>query len=170
MGTEFGQWREWNHDEELDWFLLGYETHRQLQRLMEDLNHLYTTEKSLFELDYSWQGFEWIDCNDADNSVISFMRKSKNPGDFLVFVSNFTPVPRFNYRIGVPREGFYQEILNTDSEIYGGSNLGNWGGVWTESIPAHGRSFSLNLTLPPLGSLIFKWRGAPGILNREDKL
>ena len=106
MGTEFGQWREWNHDEELDWFLLGYETHRQLQRLMEDLNHLYTTEKSLFELDYSWQGFEWIDCNDADNSVISFMRKSKNPGDFLVFVSNFTPVPRFNYRIGVPREGF----------------------------------------------------------------
>ncbi|MGB4691165.1 MAG: 1,4-alpha-glucan branching protein GlgB [Atribacterales bacterium] len=170
MGTEFGQWREWNHDEELDWFLLGYETHRQLQRLIKDLNHLYTTEKSLFELDYSWQGFEWIDCNDADNSVISFMRKSKNPGDFLVFVSNFTPVPRFNYRIGVPREGFYQEILNTDSEIYGGSNLGNWGGVWTESIPAHGRSFSLNLTLPPLGSLIFKWRGAPGILNREDKL
>lgn len=170
MGTEFGQWREWNHDEELDWFLLGYETHRQLQKLAKDLNHLYTIEKSLFELDYSWQGFEWIDCNDADNSVISFMRKSKNPGDFLVFVSNFTPVPRFNYRIGVPREGFYQEILNTDSEIYGGSNLGNWGGVWTESIPAHGRSFSLNLTLPPLGSLIFKWRGAPGILNREDKL
>ncbi len=162
MGVEFGQWREWNHDGELDWFLLGYETHCQLQRLVKDLNHLYITERSLFELDYSWQGFEWIDCNDADNSVISFVRKSKDSGDFLVFVSNFTPVPRFNYRIGVAREGFYQEILNTDSEVYGGSNLGNWGGVWTEDIPAHGRPFSLNLTLPPLGSLIFKWRGTPG--------
>jgi len=169
MGTEFGQWREWNHDEELDWFLLGYETHRQLQKLAKDLNHLYTIEKSLFELDYSWQGFEWIDCNDADNSVISFIRKSEDPGDFLVFVCNFTPVPRFNYQIGVPREGFYQEILNTDSEIYGGSNLGNWGGVWTESISRHGQPFSLNLTLPPLGSLILKWRGTPGSqIEREN--
>ena len=163
MGTEFGQWREWNHDIELDWFLLGYETHRQLQRLVKDLNHLYTTEKSLFELDYSWQGFEWIDCNDADNSVISFIRKSKDPQDFLVFVCNFTPIPRPNYRIGVPQEGFYQEIINTDSEIYGGGNMGNWGGVWTENIPIHGRPFSLNLTLPPLGSLILKWRGRPGL-------
>jgi 1,4-alpha-glucan branching enzyme len=168
MGTEFGQWREWNHDIELDWFLLGYETHHQLQRLVKDLNHLYNTEKSLFELDYSWQGFEWIDCNDADNSVISFIRKSKNPQDFLVFVCNFTPVPRPNYRIGVPQEGFYQEIINTDSEIYGGSNMGNWGGVWTENIPIHGRPFSLNLDLPPLGSLILKWRGRPGIQMGEN--
>lgn len=159
MGGEFGQRREWNHDTELDWFLLDFEPHRKLHRYVRDLNHLYLREKSLWELDCRHEGFEWIDCNDAENSVISFIRKSKDPDDFLVFVLNFTPVPRFGYRVGVPREGFYEEILNSDSELYWGSNLGNLGGVWAEAIPSHGRPFSLSLVLPPLSCCIFKWRG-----------
>lgn len=159
MGGEFGQRREWNHDTSLDWFLLEYEPHRKLHRYVRDLNHLYLRERALWELDSRHEGFEWIDCNDAENSVIAFMRKSRDPEDFLVFVLNFTPVPRFGYRVGVPREGFYEEILNSDSELYFGSNLGNLGGVRTEAIPSHGRPFSLALTLPPLSCCIFKWRG-----------
>ena len=134
MGNEFGQWNEWNHDTGLDWFLLDYNTHRKLQLFMSDLNHLYLDEKSLWENDNSWKGFEWIDCNDSDNSTLSFIRKSKNPDDFLVFVGNFTPVPRFHYRIGVPQKGVYREILNTDSEMYGGTNIGNLGQVFTQTV------------------------------------
>lgn len=159
MGGEFGQRREWNHDTELDWFLLDFEPHRKLHRYVRDLNHLYLRERALWELDCRHEGFEWIDCNDAENSVIAFLRKSKDPDDFLVFVLNFTPVPRFGYRVGVPREGFYEELLNSDSEFYGGSNLGNLGGVRTENVPSHGRPFSLSLVLPPLSCSIFKWRG-----------
>lgn len=159
MGGEFGQRREWNHDTELDWFLLDFELHRKLHRYVRDLNHLYLRERALWEYDCRHEGFEWIDCNDAENSVITFIRKSKDPDDFLVFALNFTPVPRFGYRVGVPREGFYEEILNSDSEFYGGSNLGNLGGVRTENVPFHGRPFSLSLVLPPLSCSIFKWRG-----------
>lgn len=159
MGNDFGQWREWNHDQELDWFLLDYPTHSGLKHFVQDLNHLYRREKPLFECDYSWKGFEWIDCHDAENSTISFLRKAENPDDFLVFVANFTPVVRFDYRLGVPKPGHYREVLNSDAEIYGGSNVGNWGLVHTQEEPSHGRPYTLSLTLPPLGCLILKWEG-----------
>lgn len=156
MGSEFGQWREWNFDDSLDWHLLEYNSHKGLQRFLIDLNKIYRSEHALYELDFDWHGFEWIDFHDSENSIISFIRKAKNPDDFLVFVFNLTPVPRFNYRIGVPRGGFYKEILNSDSKYYWGSNLGNSGGVWAEKISAHERPFSLNLILPPLSVLILK--------------
>jgi 1,4-alpha-glucan branching enzyme len=156
MGSEFGQWREWNYNESLDWHLLEYNSHRGLQRFLTDLNKIYRSEPALYELDFDWHGFEWIDFHDSENSIISFIRKAKNPDDFLVFVFNLTPVPRFNYRIGVPKDTLYKEILNSDSKYYWGSNLGNLGSVRAEKIPAHGRPFSFNLTLPPLSVLIFK--------------
>ncbi|MGQ9622239.1 MAG: 1,4-alpha-glucan branching protein GlgB [Candidatus Caldatribacteriaceae bacterium] len=158
MGGEFGQRREWNHDAALDWFLLEYEPHRGLRRFVRDLNHLYLREKALWESDHEHAGFEWIDCNDAENSVITFLRKGKDPDEFLLFVLNFTPVPRFHYRVGVPRPGFYKEILNSDSTLYGGSNLGNLGGAFAEAVPYHGRPYSLSLLLPPLACCVFKWR------------
>jgi len=156
MGSEFGQWREWNFDESLDWHLLQHEPHKKLQRFLSDLNNLYITEPAMHEVDFEWHGFEWIDFHDSDNSVISFIRRAKNHDDFLVFVFNLTPVPRFGYRIGVPKGGFYREILNSDSEIYWGGNIGNAGGVYTDNIPCHARQFSLNLILPSLSVLIFK--------------
>ncbi len=156
MGSEFGQWREWNFDESLDWHLLQYEPHKRLQRFVSDLNSLYKTEPAMHEVDFEWHGFEWIDFHDSDNSVISFIRRAKNHDDFLVFIFNLTPVPRFGYRIGVPKVGFYREILNSDSEIYWGGNIGNAGGVYADNIPCHERHHSLNLILPPLSVLIFK--------------
>lgn len=158
MGGEFAQWREWNHEESLDWHLLDYESHKGIQRLVKDLNRLYREEKALHELDCEPEGFEWIDFHDWEKSIISYLRKSSY-GDLILVVCNFTPVPRFDYRIGVPREGFWKEILNTDSYIYGGSNLGNLGGVYAEDIPFHNRPYSLRLTLPPLAVVIFKWVG-----------
>ncbi|MCL4537419.1 MAG: 1,4-alpha-glucan branching protein GlgB [Nitrospirae bacterium] len=156
MGSEFGQWSEWNFDSSLDWHLLQYEPHKKLQRFVSDLNHLYKTEPAMHEVDFDWHGFEWIDFHDSDNCVLSFIRRAKNHDDFLVFVFNLTPVPRFGYRIGVPKGGFYREILNSDSEIYWGGNIGNAGGVYADSVPCHKRQYSLNLTLPPLSVLIFK--------------
>ncbi len=156
MGSEFGQWNEWNFDSSLDWHLLQYEPHQKLQRFMKDLNSLYKKEPAFYELDFSWHGFEWIDFHDSDNSVISFIRKARNPDDFVVFVFNLTPVPRSGYRIGVPKKGFYKELLNSDSELYWGSNQGNAGGVYAEEIPQHGRPYSINLTLPPLSAIVFK--------------
>jgi 1,4-alpha-glucan branching enzyme len=159
MGGEFGQRREWNHDEALDWSLLEYEPHRKLHRFVRDLNRLYLQERALWEHDHEHAGFEWIDCNDAENSVITFLRKGKDLDDFLLFALNFTPVPRFHYRVGVPRPGFYEEILNSDSELYGGSNLGNLGGALAEAVPYHGRPYSLSLLLPPLACCVFRRRG-----------
>ncbi|MEW6740664.1 MAG: 1,4-alpha-glucan branching protein GlgB [Nitrospirota bacterium] len=156
MGSEFGQWREWNFDESLDWHLLQHEPHKKLQRFLSDLNNLYITEPAMHEVDFEWHGFEWIDFHDSDNSVISFIRRAKNHDDFLVFVFNLTPIPRFGYRVGVPRGGFYREILNSDSEIYWGGNIGNAGGVYADNVPCHARQFSLNLILPPLSVLILK--------------
>ncbi len=156
MGSEFGQWREWNFDESLDWHLLQYEPHKKLQRFLSDLNNLYITEPAMHEIDFEWHGFEWIDFHDSDNSVISFIRRAKNHDDFLVFVFNLTPIPRFGYRVGVPGGGFYREILNSDSEIYWGGNLGNAGGVYADNVPCHARQSSLNLILPPLSILILK--------------
>jgi 1,4-alpha-glucan branching enzyme len=156
MGCEFGQWFEWNFDKSLDWHLAQFEPHKMLQQYVADLNAMYKEEAALHEVDYDWQGFEWIDSNDADNSVFSFIRKSSSPKDFLVFIVNLTPVPRYGYRIGVPRGGYYRELLNSDSEKYFGGNVGNSGGVNAEKARSHGRNYSLNLTLPPLACLVLK--------------
>jgi 1,4-alpha-glucan branching enzyme len=156
MGGEFGQWNEWNHDRELDWMLLDFDTHRGIQRLVQDLNRLYVATPALYELDFDWPGFEWMDCHDADASVLSFVRRGKNPDDFVLVVCNFTPVVRVDYRVAVPARGFYREILNTDSAYYGGSNVGNVGGVEAEAIPWLGKEYSVKLTLPPLAALYFK--------------
>ncbi|MCX7820375.1 MAG: alpha amylase C-terminal domain-containing protein, partial [Brevinematales bacterium] len=158
MGQEFGQWSEWSEARSLDWHLLQYEKHSGLQRLVKDLNHLYSRERALYELDTNPNGFEWIDFYDADNSILAYIRKSKD-GGFLVVVLNFTPVPRYNYRVGVPVAGFYAEIFNSDSSIYGGANIGNQGGKEAERVPFHGRPYSIDITLPPLGGLIFKIKG-----------
>jgi 1,4-alpha-glucan branching enzyme len=156
MGGEFGQRAEWSHDASLEWRMLEYESHRGLRQLVTDLNRLYATEPALYQVDFDWHGFEWLDCNDAEASVLSFVRRAKNPEDFIVVVANFTPVVRENYRVGVPRAGFYREILNTDAQTYGGTNVGNLGGVPAERVPWLGRSHSLNLRLPPLALVFFK--------------
>jgi 1,4-alpha-glucan branching enzyme len=121
-----------------------------------NVNHIYQSEPVLYEVDFSYQGFEWIDFRNTENSVISFMRRAKDPDNFLIIVCNFTPVPRMGYRIGVPGYCFYKEILNSDSQIYWGSNMGNSGGINADKIPCHGRPYSINITLPPLSVLIFK--------------
>ncbi|MCP9439696.1 MAG: 1,4-alpha-glucan branching protein GlgB [Nitrospira sp.] len=156
MGGEFGQWREWNHDRSLDWHLCEFEPHRGLQRLVSDLNHLYQTEPALHEADFDWNGFRWIDFHDTDNSVIAFLRTSPTTGRSVVCVYNFTPVPRHNYRIGVPEAGWYRELLNTDADCYGGSNVRNAGGVSSSSEPSHQFPHSLILTLPPLAALFLR--------------
>ena len=156
MGGEFGQWKEWNHDESLEWHGLQYTTHNGLRKWVRDLNHFYRIEPALYELDFSMNGFEWIDFYDWEDSVISFIRKGRHTNDIILVVCNFTPIPRYNYRVGVPRGGFWKEVLNSDSELYGGSNMGNSGGVEAAWVPSHGRSHSLFLTLPPLGVLFFK--------------
>jgi len=155
MGGEFGQWREWVHDESLEWHALQFEDHRGLQRWVRDLNHLYRREPALHELDFDPAGFEWVDFRDAEKSIISFLRRGRR-GPPLLVVCNFTPVPRYGYRIGVPAGGFWREVLNSDAREYGGSGQGNLGGVWADPIPWHGRPFSLSLTLPPLGCLYFR--------------
>ena len=156
MGGEFGQWSEWNSKESLDWHLLQYEPHRRLQNLVRDLNGLYRDEPAMHEVDFTYDGFEWIDFADYERSIVSFIRRAKNREDFLIFVFNFTPVPRYNYRLGVSLPGFYREVLNTDSVYYWGSDLGNSGGVYAEAIPWHGKPSSLSLTLPPLSALALK--------------
>jgi 1,4-alpha-glucan branching enzyme len=156
MGGEIGQRAEWNHDATLEWNLLQYEYHQGVQRLVGDLNRLLTSEPALHEVDFDWHGFEWIDCNDADSSVLSFIRRAKDSADFLVVVANFTPVLRENYRVGVPEPGSYREILNTDSAVYGGTNAGNLGGVRAEPIPWLQFASSVNLRLPPLAVVVLK--------------
>ena len=160
MGGEFGQRREWNHDDGLDWWLLGNEAHSGLQRWVEDLNRFYRSEPALFELDFDAAGFEWIDAHDAPSSVLSFLRKARDGSSVLV-VANFTPVPRIDYPVGVPAAGFWAERLNSDATLYGGSGVGNQGGVHSVPVPAQGRCQSLKLQLPPLGVLMLKHeRGA----------
>jgi len=156
MGGEIGQWNEWNHEASLDWHLLAYPPHSGIQRWVEDLNKLYRDEPALHELDFHPDGFEWIDCSDSQGSVLSFIRKGSSTGDILLVALNFTPVPRFNYRVGVPRMGYWSEIMNSDAQEYGGSGLGNLGGVDASSIRFHGRPYSLTLTLPPLGAVFCK--------------
>jgi 1,4-alpha-glucan branching enzyme len=157
MGQEFGQRQEFSEARSLDWHLLQYEPHRGLQNLIADLNKVHAREAALHEVDFDWHGFEWIDCNDSDNSVFSFIRRGKKPEDTMVVVMNATPVVRRGYRIGVPQPGYYKEVLNTDAAVYGGSNVGNQGGLYSNAVPQTGREHSVPLTLPPLAAVFLKW-------------
>jgi 1,4-alpha-glucan branching enzyme len=159
MGGEFGQRREWAHDESLEWHLLDYAPHQGIRKWVSDLNQLYRGEPALHEMDCDPAGFEWIDCNDSEASVLSFIRKGKSTGDIVLVVCNFTPVPRPDYRIGVPRGGFWQEALNSDAQDYDGSGYGNQGGVEALPVSVHGRPFSLTIALPPLALMFFKSQG-----------
>ena len=156
MGGEFGQWNEWNFDASLDWHLLQNPLHRGLQRWVRDLNTFYRGEPAMHVLDCDPAGFEWIDCCDAETSILSLLRKSRSPNDTLAIVCNFTPVPRHNYQIGVPQGGFWQEVLNSDAPLYGGSGQGNFGGTAAVPVPCHGRDYMLTITVPPLGLVAFK--------------
>ncbi|HET7854190.1 MAG TPA: 1,4-alpha-glucan branching protein GlgB [Candidatus Methylomirabilis sp.] len=156
MGGEFGQWREWVHDDNLQWDLLQYLSHAGLQRWVADLNRFYRSEPALHELDSHPSGFEWIDCNDAASSVVSLIRKGKSTDAVVLVACNFTPVPRHNYRIGAPRGGWWKEVLNSDAPHYWGSGQGNFGGVEAVPLPLHGRPYSLTLTLPPLAAVFLK--------------
>src|SRR5437868_1959809 len=155
MGGEFGQRREWNHDRELDWDLMASPRHDGLRRLVQHLNYVYKNEPALWDQDDKYEGFDWIDFHDADNSVVAFLRKSR-AGDVIAFVVNATPVVHHNYRLGVPESGFYREIINTDAETYGGSNVGNYGGVQTQDVTWMGRQYSILIHLPPLATVAFK--------------
>ncbi|HSD40224.1 MAG TPA: 1,4-alpha-glucan branching protein GlgB [Rhodocyclaceae bacterium] len=158
MGCEFAQSKEWNHDQSLDWHLLQYPEHQGMQRLVRDLNRLYRDMPALYERDFEPGGFEWVDHSDADNSVISFIRHGKN-GQMMLIICNFTPAPRENYRVGVPRAGVYAERLNTDSTYYAGSNIGTpYGHANSQDIPWHDKPHSLLLTVPPLATLMFEWK------------
>jgi 1,4-alpha-glucan branching enzyme len=156
MGGEFGQWREWNHDEQLQWDLLDHAPHQGLQRWVQDLNALYRDEPALHGSDADPSGFEWIDANDSQNSVISFIRTAKSTGDVILVLCNFTPLPRPNYLVGVPRGGMWREVLNGDAPLYGGGGWGNLGGLEALPIPMHARPRALNVTLPPLSCVFFK--------------
>jgi 1,4-alpha-glucan branching enzyme len=159
MGAEIGQRREWNHDWSVEWHLLDFAPHQGLRQWVRHLNILYRAEPTLFELDFDPTGFEWIDFTDADNSVVCFLRKSRNTGDAVLVALNFTPVPRHNYRVGVPSGGFWKELLNSDAREYGGSGQGNFGGAESTPVPMHGKYHSLSITLPPLGMVVFKKGG-----------
>jgi 1,4-alpha-glucan branching enzyme len=156
MGNEFGQWDEWNHDTSLDWHLLNYPLHSGLQRWVRDLNTFYRSEPALYQLDSDPAGFEWIDCNDHQRSLVSLLRYGKDRRHQVVFVCNFTPVPRHNYRVGVPSGGIWKEVLNSDAPLYGGSGQGNMGNQEAFPLPMHGRPYSLNITVPPLAAVVFQ--------------
>jgi 1,4-alpha-glucan branching enzyme len=159
MGAEFGQRREWAHEDSLDWDLLQFPRHKGVQSWLKHLHILYRGEPALYEVDFEPAGFEWVDCTDWEKSIISFLRKGKTPGDAILVVCNFTPVIRYNYRVGVPRGGYWKEVLNSDAGEYGGSGQGNLGGVDATTVPCHGRGYSLPLVIPPLGILFFKSEG-----------
>jgi 1,4-alpha-glucan branching enzyme len=156
MGDEFGQWSEWNHDASLEWNLLNDSRHAGMRRWVRDLNTLYRGQATLHEFESNPAGFEWVDCKDSQRSVISFLRRGQRPEDQILFVCNFTPVVRENYRVGVPLEGSWKEILNSDAPLYGGSGQGNFGSLSTIPLPIHGRPFTLNMKLPPLGVIAFQ--------------
>jgi 1,4-alpha-glucan branching enzyme len=155
MGAELGQAREWNHDSSLDWHLLDYHLQKGLNTLVKDLNHFYRAEPALYELQFEEGGFEWIDGSDRSNSVITFLRKDK-AGKQLLVVCNFTPVVRSSYRIGVPEEGLYEEVFNSDKQEYGGSNVRNEGNLSAEYFHYQWKDYSLQITLPPLGLVVLR--------------
>jgi 1,4-alpha-glucan branching enzyme len=156
MGCDFGQRDEWNWNAGLEWELVQFHPHRTLQLFVKELNRFYRENAALYQVDYHHTGFEWIDFRDVASSIISFIRRAEDPKDFLVFCCNFTPVPRKGYEIGVPEEGFYEEVLNSDSEVFGGTNVGNGGCVSSRPVARHGRKHSIAITLPPLAVVAFK--------------
>ena len=165
MGGEIGQWSEWNYDWQLDWTLLDHDFHRKMQAYVKALNKLYVEQPALHQVDFSWEGFQWIDFHDVDNGIVSFVRRAKDPNDFMVVLANFTPVPRHGYRVGVPAPGFYRELLNSDWTCYGGSNVGNSGGLHSEPTPWQGQPHSILLNVPPLAVVFFKPDGEDAIDN-----
>jgi 1,4-alpha-glucan branching enzyme len=156
MGGEFGQWNEWYHEVSLDWHLLQHGSHSGLKLWVKDLNHLYRSEPALHELDFDPAGFAWIDCQDSESSTVSLVREGRSSDEIIMVLCNFTPVPRFHYLVGVPRGGFWQEVLNSDAHEYGGSGQGNSGGVEAVQTSVHGQPYSLTLTLPPLGVVFLR--------------
>jgi 1,4-alpha-glucan branching enzyme len=156
MGGEVAQWNEWNHDQQVQWELLQWDTHHGVQRLLADLNALYRREPALHQVDFHYAGFEWMDCQNADDSVLAYVRRATNPDDLLLICCNFTPVVRQGYRVGVPKPGWYREVFNSDSSYYGGSNVGNHPGAQSDPVPHHGRPQSLQITLPPLATVVLK--------------
>jgi 1,4-alpha-glucan branching enzyme len=163
MGGEFGQFTEWNYDDALDWQLVGqYPMHEGLESYSRTLNKFYCDNKALWQVDFDWNGFKWIDCNDNENSVVSFIRKAKDSNDFIIVLCNFTPELRENYRVGMPSKGIYVEVFNSDDKGYGGSGVRNVGDLQTEDVPWHGREQSITLTLPPLAALFLRVKGQAG--------
>ncbi len=158
MGCDFGQWNEWDFDGSLQWDLLQWESHSGLSKCVADLNRLYRREKALYEYDFDGRGFEWIDCHNWESSIFSFVRRGKDPADYLVVCSNFTPVPRERYRLGVFEKCWYEEIFNSDSQFYAGSNMGNGPGIMADDIPSHGHPASIEVCLPPLATVVLKPR------------
>ena len=156
MGGEFGQWREWNHESGLDWHLLDAPPHAGVARFVQDVNRLYREKPALHQLDFEADGFRWVDANDSEQSVISFLRRSRDPAQQLLAAFNFTPVPRHGYRLGVPAAGFWREVLNSDAEVYGGGGQGNLGGVQSEPTSWHGMPNQLTVSIPPLGAVFFE--------------
>jgi 1,4-alpha-glucan branching enzyme len=159
MGHEIGQWREWSPQRSLDWHLLDFPGHQGIQAWVRDLNHLYRRAPALFQQDFSEDGFAWVEANDAERSVVAFVRRGRSPDDLMLVVANFTPVVRHNYRLGVPRPGWWQEVLNGDARGYGGSGQGNLGGIEADPVGAHGQFQSLSLTLPPLAVIFLQYQG-----------
>jgi 1,4-alpha-glucan branching enzyme len=157
MGGEFGQEREWDHDHSLDWHLLNDPMHAGIQKWVSDINNLYRATPALYKFDFSWEGFEWVDLSDCESSIISFLRKSgSGPEESVLVVCNFTPVPRHNYIVGAPSGGFWREVLNSDAVEYGGSGQGNMGGLTASASPCHGKGYSMSVTIPPLGIVVFR--------------
>ena len=156
MGGEIAQWTEWNHNVQLDWPLIGQPLHDGVRHLVRDLNRVYRSEPALHQCDNSCEGFRWISADDWQNSVYSYVRQARDPGDFVIVVLNLTPVPRCDYKVGVPAAGFYTELLNTDATVYGGSGQGNAGGVYSQTGVCHGQNQHISLSLPPLGMLVLK--------------
>src|SRR6266699_3052844 len=161
MGGELGQWRQWNHDAELHWVLLENPSHAGLQSWVRDLNRLYSDEPALHERDFEPAGFSWIDCSDFERSVVALLRFGRSQEDVVAAAFNFTPVPRYGYRVGLPTAGFWRELANSDAVEYGGSGVGNLGGCQASEEPAHGRPYSAEITLPPLGAVFFKPQSRP---------
>ena len=168
MGGEFGQWREWSHEESLDWHLLRYREHHGVRQWVRDLNLLYRNEAALHGFDFEPAGFEWVDFSDQEQSIISFLRRGRKTEELFLAIFNFTPVPRFNYRVGVPEGGRWSEVLNSDAAEYGGDGFGNVGGAEAEPIPCHRRDHSLALILPPLSLLVFKRRSGNSSLFKGE--
>jgi 1,4-alpha-glucan branching enzyme len=156
MGSEIGVWDEWNHEHGLPWEILHYDLHRKLQTFVGELNKLYRSHPAFYEVDFHWAGFEWVDFRDVDGSTISFLRRPEGGRPFLLLVCNFTPVPRMQYRVGVPEPGLYREIFNSDADMFGGGNLGNAGAIMSETVGYNNHYHSLSITLPPLAAVVFE--------------